>query len=182
MRRFLASLFTFVLFSSILLAQQEDKSKRPSPPGTAEITIAGKKITINYSRPKIKDPKTGAVRKIYGGLVPYGEVWRTGANEATELITEADLSIGGVSVPKGTYTLFTIPGEKGWMLIINKQTGQWGRDYDVKQDLARVDMKTEPIEIPIEQFTISFMEKGKDGATLRLDWEKTRAWVEFTAK
>lgn len=182
MRRSLASLFVLALFSSMVFAQQQDKSKRPSPPGTAEITIAGKKITINYSRPKIKDPKTGAVRKIYGGLVPYGQVWRTGANEATELITEADLTIGGVAVPKGKYTLFTIPDEKGWKLVINKQTGQWGTDYDAKQDLARVDMKTELIEIPIEQFTISFMEKGTNGATLRMDWEKTRAWVEFTAK
>ena len=181
MRRSHASLFVLVLCSSALFAQ-EDKSKRPSPPGTAEITIAGRKITINYSRPKIKDPKTGAVRKIYGGLVPYGQVWRTGANEATELVTEADLTIGGVAVPKGKYTLFTIPGEKGWKLIINKQTGQSGRDYDAKQDLARVEMQTELIEIPIEQFTISFMEKGKNGAALRLDWEKTRAWVELTAK
>ncbi|HXE89593.1 MAG TPA: DUF2911 domain-containing protein [Terriglobales bacterium] len=182
MRRILASLFVPVFACVAFFAQQQDKSKRPSPPGTAEITIAGKKITINYSRPKMKDPKTGAVRKIYGGLVPYGQVWRTGANEATELITEADLTIGGVAVPKGKYTLFTIPDEKGWKLIINKQTGQWGTDYDAKQDLARVDMKTELIEIPVEQFTISLMAKGTNGATLRLDWEKTRAWVDLTAK
>jgi hypothetical protein len=182
MRRSLASLFVLALFSTMLFAQQQDKSKRPSPPGTAEITIAGKKITINYSRPKMRDPKTGAARKVYGGLVPYGQVWRTGANEATELITEADLNIGGIAVPKGKYTLFTIPDEIGWKLVINKQTGQWGTDYDAKQDLARVDMKTELIEIPIEQFTISFLGKGTNGATLRLDWEKTRAWVELTAQ
>ena len=80
-------------------------------------------------------------RKIFGGLVPYGQVWRTGANSATSLKTDVDLTIGGAPVPAGSYTLYTIPTETGWKLIINKQTGQWGTDYDEKQDLARVDMK-----------------------------------------
>ncbi len=158
---------------SFLAGMQQDPSKRASPPGTAEITLAGKKVKIDYGRPSMRG------RKIFGELVPFGEVWRTGANEATHFSTEADLEIGGARVPAGKYTLYTLPAESGWKLIINKQTGQWGTEYDQAQDLARVDMKTELIEIPIEQFTISFLPKGGDGATLRLDWEKTRAQVEI---
>jgi hypothetical protein len=158
---------------SFLAGMQQDPSKPASPRGTAEITLAGKKITIDYGRPSMRG------RKIFGELVPYGQVWRTGANEATHLTTEAALEVGGVLVPAGKYTLYTLPSEGGWKLIINKQTGQWGTEYNQKQDLARVDMKKELIQIPIEQFTISFLPKGGDGATLRLDWEKTRAQVDL---
>src|SRR3954465_15886518 len=97
MRRARVLLFILVL-ASCAIAQQ-DKSQRPSPPGTAELTLNGKKVTVEYSRPKIHDPKTGQTRKIMGGVVPYGEVWRTGANEATTLKTEADLNINGTPVP-----------------------------------------------------------------------------------
>ena len=158
---------------SFVVGMQQDPSKRASPSATAAITLAGKKITIDYGRPSMRG------RKIFGELVPYGQVWRTGANEATQLITEIALEVGGAPVPAGKYTLYTLPAESGWKLIINKQTGQWGTAYDPKQDLARVDMKTERIEIPIEQFLISFVPKGSDGATLRLDWEKTRAQVDI---
>ncbi len=158
---------------SFVVGMQQDPSKRASPPGTAEITLAGKKLKVDYGRPSMKG------RKIFGELVPYGQVWRTGANEATHFTTEADLEIGGTRVPAGKYTLYTLPAESGWKLIINKQTGQWGTTYNQGQDLARIDMKTEAIEIPIEQFLISFLPKGSDGATLRLDWEKTRAQVDI---
>jgi hypothetical protein len=157
--------------STFVMGMPQDANKRPSPPGTAEITLAGKKVKIDYGRPSMRG------RKIFGELVPFGQMWRTGANEATTLTTDIDLEIGGARVPAGKYTLYTLPGESGWKLIINKQTGQWGTEYNQAQDLARVDMKKELIEIPIEQFTISFLPKG-DGAMLRLDWEKTRAHVE----
>lgn len=157
--------------STFVMGMPQDANKRPSPPGTAEITLAGKKVKIDYGRPSMRG------RKIFGELVPFGQVWRTGANEATTLTTDTDLDIGGARVPAGKYTLYTLPAESGWKLIINKQTGQWGTEYNQAQDLARVDMKKELIEIPIEQFTISFLPKG-DGAVLRLDWEKTRAQVE----
>lgn len=160
-----------------LVAQQADKSKRPSPPGTAEITFAdGKKVTIEYSRPFAKG------RKIVGGLVPYGEVWRTGANEATSLKTDADLTIGGTAVPAGSYTLYTLPSASSWKLIINKQTGQWGTSYEEGQDLARVDMNVTSLPQPVEEFTIGLEKKGGDAATLNLDWEKTRASVEVREK
>ena len=115
----------------------------------------GKTVTIDYSRPSMRG------RKIFGGLVPYGQVWRTGANSATSLKTDANLTIGGAAVPAGSYTLYTIPSETGWKLIINKQTGQWGTEYDEKQDLARVDMKVAKNATPTEQFTISLRQDGR---------------------
>jgi hypothetical protein len=156
---------------------QEDKSQRPSPPGTAEFTFTdGKKVTIDYSRPYAKG------RKIVGGLVPYDKVWRTGANEATSLKTDTDLVIGGTTVPAGSYTLYTLPSQSSWKLIINKQIGQWGTVYDQGQDLARVDMNVTSLLQPVEQFTISFDKKAADAAQLNLQWEKTQSSVEVKEK
>lgn len=164
-----------ILFSTFAVAQQ-DKSKRPSPPGTAEVTLNGKKITIDYSRPSLRGRHVGQE------LAPYGKVWRTGANEATTLKTEANLNIGGTQVPAGTYTLYSVPSEGTWKLIINKQTGQWGTEYDEKQDLARVDMQSSKTTSPIEQFTISFDKKGNDAADLVLEWENLRLTVPVKAQ
>ena len=112
-----------------------------------------------------------------GGLVPFGSVWRTGANEATSLTTQADLTIGGVKVPAGSYTLYTLPGEASWKLIINKQTGQFGTEYNEAQDLARVDMTKAALSAPLEQFTISLKPSGADSADLAMEWETTRVSV-----
>ena len=131
----------------------------PGGPGDIE------KVTIDYSAPSKRD------RKIMGGLVPYGQVWRTGANAATTLTTEADLMIGSIHVPKGTYTIYTIPGEKEWTLIVNKQTGQWGTEYDASKDLGRTAMTISPVKDTVETFNI-----GID-KNLTLTWENTRAWV-----
>jgi DUF2911 family protein len=167
-----------LLIAVMALAQQtpEDKSKRPSPPATAEVTLKGKKITIDYSRPSLKGRKVGQE------LAPYGKVWRTGANEATALTTGIDLNIGGAKVPAGKYTLYTLPSEGTWKLIINKQTGQWGTKYDESQDLARVDMKKTALPQSVEQFTIAFDKKNESTADLNLDWEKTRVSVEVKAQ
>jgi hypothetical protein len=162
---------------SLLLASAAfSKAQQPaSPRKSAEIMLNGKKISVDYSAPSMKG------RKIMGQLVPFGQVWRTGANKATHFTTDADLMIGAVAVPKGTYTLYTLPGETGWKLIINKQTGQWGTQYDEKQDLARIDMKVETSKAPIELFSISLAQSGK-GGTLKLEWENTIASVAFTEK
>lgn len=157
-------------------AQQQDKSKRPSPPGTAECTINGKKVTVDYSRPFLKGRKLGT------DLAPYGKVWRTGANEATTLTTAIALDIAGVKVPAGTYTLYTLPSEGTWKLIINKQTGQWGTEYHEEQDLARVDMKKQEITVPVEQFTISLDQNSNNSADLVMEWEKTRLSVTLRAQ
>ena len=154
---------------------QQDKSKRPSPPAQAQCTFAdGKKITIDYSRPSMKG------RKIYGELVPLNQEWRTGANEATTFVTDTDVTVGGTKVPAGSYTLYTLPGEKNWQLIISKKTGQWGIPYPGKEnDLARVPMTAKSLSSPVEQFTISFDQQAKQ-CTLKLDWEKTSAQVKIT--
>jgi hypothetical protein len=156
-------------------AAQQDKSQRPSPPGTAECTIKGKKVTISYSRPSLRGRKMET-------LTPSGKVWRTGANEATALTTEIDLNIGGAKVPAGSYTLYSVPSQEGpWKLIINKQTGQWGTVYHEDQDLARVDMKKSALAVPVEQFTISFDKTGPDSADLVMEWENTRLSVPVKA-
>ena len=166
--------FVVILVAALAFAQQ-DKSKRPSPHDTTEVVLKGKKITIEYGRPYLKGRKVGQE------LAPYGKVWRTGADEATTLTTEVDLNIGGVKVPAGKYTLYSLPSEGTWKLIINKQTGQWGTQYNEAQDLARIDMKKSSLPQPVEQFTISFDKKSENAADLNLDWEKTRVSVTLKA-
>jgi hypothetical protein len=174
-KRLAVGVSCLLMFTMAAVAQQ-DKSKRPSPPATAQVEIKGKKIVIDYSRPSLKGRKVGQE------LAPFGQVWRTGANEATSLTTEIDLNIGGVKVPAGKYTLYTLPAEGTWKLIINKQTGQWGTQYDESQDLARVDMKKSSLPQPVEQFTIGFDKKGDNSAELNLDWENTRVTVLVKAE
>ena len=166
-----------LMFSILAAAQgQTDKSKRPSPPGTASATLNGKNVTIDYSRPYLKG------RKIGSEIVPYGKIWRTGANEATALSTETDLDIAGTNVPAGKYTIYTLPSEGTWKLIINKQTGQWGTEYDESKDLARIDLQKSQLQQPVEQFTISFDKKGNDAADLALEWGTTKLTAPIKTK
>ncbi len=165
---------TVAVLTAILAAQQ---NKPASPPGEATLKFAdGKTVTIQYSRPSMRG------RKIFGGLVPYDEVWRTGANAATSLKTDVNLNIGGANVPAGSYTLYTQPGMSSWKLIINKQTGQWGTEYSQGQDLDRVNMKVTERPSGLELFTISFDKTGGDSATLKLEWENTIASVDVKEK
>ena len=170
------SFLALALATTAIAQPQEDKSKRPSPPGTASISLGGKKVTIEYSRPSTRG------RKIMGALVPFGQVWRTGANEATTFVTEGDVTVGDTKVPAGKYTLYTLPSETGWKLIINKQTGQWGTEYDQTQDLARIDMKVSKPAAPVEQFTIDLKGNGTNAADLIIAWENTSASVTVKAQ
>lgn len=164
-----------LIFAAVSVAQ--DKKPPASPPGEASVKFDdGKAVSIQYSRPAMHG------RAIYGGLVPYDKVWRTGANAATSMKTDTDLVIGGTAVPAGSYTLYSLPSQNGWKLIINKQTGQWGTEYDEKQDLARVDMKVDQIPTAVEQFTISLDKTSGNAATLKLDWANTSASVEVKEK
>src|SRR5205085_11361522 len=149
---------TITILGLVIATAAGGQQKIASPPGTAEVTLKGQQITIAYSRPSMRG------RKIMGDLVPYGQVWRTGANEATTLTTPIDLNIGGTNVPAGKYTLYTLPSAGTWKLIINKQTGQWGTEYHQDQDLARVDMQKSQLSSPVEQFTISFNKKSENSA------------------
>ncbi len=147
-----------------------------SPRDTVDVSVNNAAITLDYSRPF----KRGRV--IFGGIVPWDQVWRTGANAATNLLLEnMTMVIGETKIPPGTYTLWTLPSKTGWKLIVNKQTRQWGTDYDEKQDLARIDVKTESVPVPVEQFTIDVRPvrpEAKDGI-MTLTWDRTRVVVPF---
>lgn len=167
-----AGIATFLLLAALPL--QAQKEKRISPHETVSATIDGAQIKIVYGRPYTKDPKTGEMRKIWGELVPFGKVWRMGADEATLLTTDKDIDLGGTKIPAGSYSLYLQPEEKGpAKLIVNKQTGQWGTKYDQKQDFARIDMQKNPLAPDVKQFTISLDKSGKSGGMLHLKWEHT---------
>jgi hypothetical protein len=136
----------------------------------------GKTLTVDYSSPRAKG------RKVYGELVPYGQVWRAGANEATTFVTDTDLTVGGTSVPAGSYTIFTVPNVDKWQLVISKKTGEWGTAYPGPgEDLARIDMKVSQLPSPVENFSIS-LDKNGSGCTLHMDWETTRASLDVAKK
>lgn len=176
MRKFaiFSSVFLLAVLAAVAIRAQQDKSKRPSPPATAKCDLpGGKSVTVDYSSPRLKG------RHVGGDLAPYGEVWRTGANEATTFVTTADVMVGGKHVPAGNYTLFTVPNKDKWTLIISKKTGEWGIPYPgADSDLVRVDMKAGATTAPVENFTIAFDKEAK-GCTLRIEWENTRASVDI---
>jgi hypothetical protein len=148
-----------------------------SPPAKATCAFPdGKTIHVDYASPRMRG------RKIFGDLVPYGEEWRAGANEATTFVVSAPVLVGQTPVPAGSYTLFTLPTPDKWTLIISKQTGEWGIPYPGKEfDLARIPMKVSKLPAPQENFTIAF-DKSAATCAMRLDWETTRASVEITEK
>jgi len=176
MTRFAAMLCCLCLVlggSAMGLAQAAPKPLL-SPPMTAKVSVGGGDVTIDYGAPSVRG------RKIFGGLVPYGEVWRTGANPATTLTTTVSLKIGDLDVPAGKYTVYSLPTAEGWQLIINKQTGQWGTVYDKTQDLGRTKMIVGSTPAPVELFVIDF-EKTSDAATeLHLKWAGVDASVPVT--
>jgi hypothetical protein len=138
---------------------------------TARATVGGADVWVDYSRPM----KRGRV--IFGDVVPWNTPWRTGANAATQFNTSADLLIGGTTVPAGKYTLWTLPTPAGWLLIINKQTGQWGTEYHAEQDLVRVDAKVETLATPVEQFVIAF-----EPGIITFTWDRTKVSVPVAKK
>jgi hypothetical protein len=148
----------------------------PSPAATADVTLAGKAIKITYNAPSMRG------RKIMGGLVPYGEVWRTGANPATTLITTTNLKIGTLDVPAGTYSLYTLPSASQWLLIVNKQTGQWGTVYKQDQDLGRTPMQSKTLSAPQEKMSITFEHTSGNTTELHIKWETTDEYVTVKAE
>jgi hypothetical protein len=183
MRKFVLTTASLLVIATLVAAQMnmsDDKSKRPSPPASAACKFSdGKTIKMDYSSPRAKG------RKIFGeksdkALVPYGEIWRTGANDATTFVTDANLTVGGKAVPAGSYTVFTVPKADGWLLVVSKKTGEWGTDYPgEKEDLVRAPMKVSKTSAPVENFTIAF-DQGGSKCTLHVEWETTRASVEIT--
>jgi hypothetical protein len=174
------ALLAATTFVSAQMNMADDKSKRPSPPASAACKFSdGKTIKIDYSSPRAKG------RKIFGeasdkALVPYGQIWRTGANDATTFVTDANLTVGGKAVPAGSYTIFTVPKADSWWLVVSKKTGEWGTDYPgEREDLVRAPMTVSKTSAPVENFLIAFDQAGSK-CTLRMEWETTRASVEIT--
>ena len=147
----------------------------PSPAATASVTLAGKTLTINYNTPSLRGRHLGGPE-----IVPWNQIWRTGANPATTLITPIPLHIGNLLVPAGTYTIYTLPTPNKWMLIINKQTGQWGTEYHQEQDLGRVELKSHKLPSAQEVMSISFDDIKKDSAELHIRWETTDESIKIS--
>jgi hypothetical protein len=175
MKLFAVFALTFAAASGVALGQ-------PSPPRTETGTIGGRTITIKYSAPSVRG------RKIFGegGRIsqdPTYPVWRAGANSATTLHTDADLTIGGLSVPKGEYTIFVnVKDPDAWELIINKQTGQWGLSYDPARDVGRVKMQMSKPAAPVETLKYTISDSGGNKGKLQLEWENHIASVPVTVK
>ena len=167
MQRCIVSL---ALLGLLVTPRTHAQAQRPSPAAQAQCKFAdGKTVSVDYSSPRMKG------RKIYGDLVPYGQVWRTGANEATTFVTTANLIVEGKHVPAGSYTIFTIPNPSQWTLIINKKTGEWGIPYKYESDeLTRTTLTLLPIADPVENLTISFDQRF-GGCVFKIRWENVEA-------
>ena len=177
---FTAAVTTIALVCALpAMAQRQ----RVSPHETIGAVISGDRVTITYGRPYTTKPGTTEARKIWGGLVPYGEPWRMGADEATTLITQQPIEIGGKTIPAGAYTLYMVPEENGAsQLAISTRLGAWGIPVDTKHDLARVDLTKETLEKPVEQFTMVVAKNPDGGGVLKLMWENTQFSVPFTVQ
>jgi hypothetical protein len=160
-----------------LLAQrvQQLNKSRPSPDDIVTATVGGKNVTVEYSRPYKKG------REIFGALVPFGKIWRTGANEITILTVEGDFMVGKVHAPKGSYGVYTIPGKTGWTLALSKTVKGWGAEYNEAQDLGRTPMKVGKTAAPVEQLTISVEPVGSNKGVLKIAWDNTEATVNLMA-
>jgi hypothetical protein len=158
------------------MSEPASKGPLPSPPAKASVNLNGKSVTIDYNSPHMRG------RKIMGTVVPYGQVWRTGANPATTLKTTTNLKIGTLDVPAGTYTIYSLPSADQWLLIVNKQTGQWGTEYDKNQDLGRTPLTSKPMGSPQEVMSLSFEHTAGGSTELHIKWEKTDESVKVTAE
>ena len=167
-------------------AAKKKQRQRISPHETITAKIDSDEIKLVYGRPYTTKPGTSEARKIWGKLVPYGKVWRTGADEATLLTTAQPIELGGYSLAPGTYSLFTVPYEDGTAkLVINKKTGQWGipynEDSEKANELARVDLKKSTLDKTVDQFTMA-IEPEAGGGLLKMVWENTQYSIPFSVK
>ncbi len=165
------------------IAQAHSQCKPPanqnpplSPAAQTSVSLDGKSITIYYCAPSLRG------RTVGDQIAPYDKVWRTGANTSTTMVTEATLRIGKLVVPAGTYTLYSIPAKSGWLLIVNKQTGQWGTVYNSGQDLGRVKMMDGIVgSAPVEKFQIDFAHTHGNKTEMHLRWGLANVYVPVEA-
>lgn len=170
-----ATLFLSFVASAQITPKANDQ-KLLSPLAHSSTTLDSQTITIDYSAPSLRG------RKILGQLIPINKVWRTGANAATTLKTPINLKIGDLNVPAGTYTVYSIVTEKGYQLIINKQTGQWGTEYDESQDLGRTRLNTNDTDGPIEKLVIDFENTHDKKTELHIKWGYSESWLHITVQ
>jgi hypothetical protein len=173
--RLLAAAACCAFLTTASLAQPAGQDL-PSPAATTQVSLNGKQIKINYNAPSVRG------RKIMGGLVPYGEVWRTGANPATTLITATDLKIGTLDVPAGTYTLFTLPSAGQWLFIVSKKTGEWGIPYPEGNDLGRTPMTGKTLPASQEKMSLSFENTKGSSTELHVKWDTTDQYITVNAQ
>ena len=165
----------FILGITVLTVSAcAQRSRYTSPKEDASVDLGGTKISVEYYAPSAHG------RKVMGGLVPYGQVWCTGANWATKITTESDLQVGGLKLPKGSYSIWTLPDEKEWTLIINRETGQFHLNYDKSQDFGRTKMELRTLPSPVETFQVRLKSEGGKKGRLALVWENTEASVPIT--
>lgn len=185
-------LLTAALLGATSLCAQVVPPAPPRPRLSPHETIStvfgdratGNRVTLTYGRPYIQNPKTKEPRKIWGGLVPWDKADRLGADEATLLLTQKPLAIGDTTLPAGAYTLYIIPSETGpSKLAFSKAIGKWGVPVDETQDIARVDLKKESLETPVDQLTLALEKDPAGGGVLKILWETTQFSLPFaTAK
>jgi hypothetical protein len=169
--RFILAVIAAAAIAMPMSAQQA----RKSPHETISKVLGDNRVTITYGRPYTKDPGTGAPRVIWGGIVPWDSPYRLGADEATTLITQKPITIGGTLVPAGAHTLYEIPSESGASkLAISTNVGEWGVPVEVTHDLARVDLKKESLDKPVDQLTLAIEKDGNGGGVLKIMWETTQ--------
>jgi len=165
----------FILGITILVAcASAQRSRYTSPKEDTAVIVAGMNMSVEYYAPAMHG------RKVMGALVPFGQVWCTGANWATKLTFDHDLEMGNLKLPKGSYSIWTVPNEKEWILIINRETGQFHLNYDQSQDFGRTKMEVKPLPAPVEKFTVVLKQEGGKKGRLALAWENTEASVPFT--
>lgn len=164
-----------ILASSSVFAQL--KTPQPSPSATLEQTVGLATVTVDYSRPGMKD------RKVFGELVAFDKVWRTGANKATAIDFSQDVMVGDQALTAGSYSIFSIPGESEWTIIFSKNLEQWGTgDYKQEEDAARIKVKPSKLERTVETFTIDFSHLTANGAMMNISWENTMVSFEIKAE
>ena len=157
-----------------------------TPHATTSTVIGGRggpRVMVVYGRPNLKQPRTGEVRKVWGGLVPWDKAYRLGADEATLLVTPVALQVGATTIPAGAYTLYLVPSETGaTKLAVSKNIGKWGIPIDETTDLARLELKRETLEKSVEQLTIAIENVPAGGAVLKISWENLQFSLPFTIK
>jgi Protein of unknown function (DUF2911) len=163
------------LSSSVSAETSKVEFPAASPTCTVKQRVGLTDVEIVYSRPGVKG------REIFGSLVPFDKIWRTGANQATKIVFSTPVKLNGTEIPAGTYALMTIPGKNEWTIVINKGSEQWGAyKYDEKADVARFKVAPVALEHPVETFTIALNQLHDDSAVIDLDWDKTE--VPITLK